>query len=72
MYLQNVFMNHIFDIYVKIGFGIIETTMVDVSENQTKPNLNDYTVNRKHSKMKGRKKNSKIQRQQEDKKMERA
>ena len=28
--LQNVFTNHIFNIYVKIGFGIKQPAMVDM------------------------------------------
>ena len=38
MYLKNVFPNHIFNIYVKAGFGITLATTVDMPENQTKPN----------------------------------
>ena len=30
VYLQNVFTNHIFDIYIKTGFGIKYPTMVDM------------------------------------------
>ena len=39
VYQQNVFTNHIFNIQVKIGFGNKLPTMVDITENQTKPNL---------------------------------
>ena len=30
VYLQNIFTNHIFDIYVKTGFGIKWPTMADM------------------------------------------
>ena len=30
VYLQNVFANHIFNVYVKIGFGIKKPTMVEM------------------------------------------
>ena len=30
VYLQNMFTNHIFDIYVKTGFGIKQPRMVDM------------------------------------------
>ena len=34
VYLQNVFTNHIFKIYVKTGFGTKSQTMVDMPSNQ--------------------------------------
>ena len=42
VYWLNVFTNHIFNIYVKIGFGIWYPTMVDTPENQT--NYGMFTV----------------------------
>ena len=39
VYLENVFTNHIFNMYVKTGFGIKSPTLFDMPENQTKSNL---------------------------------
>ena len=47
VYLQNVFTYRIFNIYAKAGFVIKEPAVVDILENQTKPNIiensNQYT-----------------------------
>ena len=38
MYLQDMLTNHIFNIYVKTGFGIKQSTMLDMPQNLIKPN----------------------------------
>ena len=44
LHLQNVFTHHIFNIYVKTGFGFKWPTMFDMPENQTKSSRNQKEI----------------------------